>query len=185
MEFQQPGFPISRRAVAVVGAFMLIWLTVGILLSNGKPEAAKREAPAGSAEAGCRQAPLRHFVSDDPADTQRQAAFERSGRNIPAPGVYRHALDRDATLHAVLHGDVVIFFTGARPSRELAVFARLADTKHAGVLVVARPDADRADASALEARRNGARLTCSGAGRFQVAAVQRFAAAMWPRLNAP
>jgi hypothetical protein len=185
MKFEQQGFPMSRRAVAVVCAIMLIWLAVGIQVSNGKPDAAKLEPPAHSTEAGCRQAPLRYFVSDDPADTQRQAAFERSGRMIPAPGVYLHAPDRDATLHAISHGDVVIFFTGARPSEELAAFARLADTEHAGVLVVARPDADRADAPALEARRNGARLTCSGAGPAQVTAVQRFAAAMWPRLNGP
>jgi hypothetical protein len=164
--------PLGRRPLALLALVPLVGLVAGWLLLGGGARA--RAVPA-AAEAGCAQKALKYIVTDDPAEVARQNVFERSGREVTAPGFYTRPQPSTPTLHAAWHRYVVVFYrpglapAALGPLRALAAAA----SEQAPVIVV-----PRAQARPLVAIGLGQQLTCAEGGSRQVARVRAFAAAI-------
>jgi hypothetical protein len=125
---------------------------------------------------------LRYEVTDDPRvrDAQRQLEFSPLPPLLPEPGLHRAPLDPIASLHAVVHGSVAVYFRtdlGERQADALAELTRRAIQRDVPLLV-----SPRAQHAALVAVRSGVQLTCTAARKRQVERLRAFTAAQFPGL---
>jgi hypothetical protein len=176
---------ISRRSALVLLGALALCLAAGILVFGiGTDAGAARAAPRAIASTvdGCQERALRYEVTDDPRvrDAQRQLEFSPLPPLLPEPGLHRAPLDPIASLHAVVHGSVAVYFRtdlGERQADALAELTRRAIQRDVPLLV-----SPRAQHAALVAVRSGVQLTCTAARKRQVERLRAFTAAQFPAL---
>ncbi|WP_272475352.1 DUF3105 domain-containing protein [Baekduia alba] len=136
-----------------------------------------------AAGGACTQRALKFGVTDDPAEVQRQTAFESSDAAVTDPGFYTQPTPAVPTLHAASHSFVVVFYRPGLPAAELRPLRALAAAGRATkapVIVAPRPGQH----AAVAALGLGQQLTCTAADAAQTARVRAFAAAIYPPLKA-
>jgi hypothetical protein len=173
--------PLDRRALLLLIALPLIALVVGVLTMGAD---AKQPTAATAAGASCTQHTLKYVVTDDPAEYNRQKAFEAKidSLSITPGGFYDAPQPMTPTLHAASHGTVVVFYRpdlSAAQLRPLRALLARATAIKAPVVI-----APRRQAEPLTALVNGQQLDCSAADAAQSARVRAFAATFYPSLKA-
>jgi hypothetical protein len=159
--------------LAIAGTF-----AAGAALFGLRPAGAEPARTGSVPGTHCTEQALRYGVTSSAAVHERQNRFERDAGALPVPepGVYARALDPTASLHAVLHGSLVVYHR-AGAAEGLAPFLRLAHGH--GVPVVVSP---REQAPAFVAIRGGAALTCAGTAAADIDALRAFAGAQFAAL---
>src|SRR4051794_23435011 len=172
--------PLGRRPLLALLGLPLVALLVGLLTLGAHAQTAPRVADASGG--ACTQHTLKYGITDDPAEVQRQTAFESSNAAITASGFYGRPTPAVPTLHAASHSTVVVFYRPDLSARELAPL-------HALMAVAVAPKAPlivtpRRQVAPLVALGLGQQLTCTAADAAQTARVRAFAAGIYPSLKA-
>jgi hypothetical protein len=171
--------PFGRRALLVLVLVPLATLVAGMATLGARAQRPKAgEAGPGS---GCVLDAPRFGGSDDPAEVERQLAFEARSTAVTDPGFYNASVPSTPTIHAASHGFVVVFY---RPGlaegtlRGLAALAAAGQATKAPVIV-----APRRQAPALVTLGLRERLTCRAGGLAEVARTRAFAATIYASLK--
>jgi Protein of unknown function (DUF3105) len=172
--------PLGRRPLLVLLLLPVLALLAGLLAFGGHADGRTRTVADVSGDACTQHAP-RFGITDDPAEVERQRAFERSSQAITAPGFSTRPAPAVPTLHAASHSSIVVFYRQGLPAEKLAGLRDLVSVAVATQApVVVTP---RRQAAALTALGLGQQLTCATADAAQVARVRAFAAAIYPSLK--
>lgn len=167
-----------RLAFVLVG-LLLAGLVIGLATVGLEGE----KAPSVAAGTGCKVHPLAYTVTDDAAEFAEQKAFEATGADVTAPGLYKVPLDLVPALHAASHAYVVVFHEkglGGAPMAELRALNDRASATKAPVII-----APREQDAGLVAIARGYELSCTDATAQAAAEVTRFAAQTYASVADP
>jgi hypothetical protein len=171
--------PFGRRALLAFIGLPLLALVAGLLTLGA--HAGARSVPNVSG-ASCTQRTLRFGITDDPAEVQRQNAFERRSLAITAPGFYARPTAATPTLHAASHSFVVVYYRAGLAAEQLRPLRALSAVATATkVPLIVTPRRQRAAVTALGL---GRELDCTAADAAQSARVRAFITAIYPSLKA-
>lgn len=169
----------SHRLAFVLAGLLVVGLIIGLATVGLEGE----KAPSVASGSGCAVRPLAYTVTDDADEFAEQKAFEASGADVTAPGLYKVPLDLVPALHAASHSYVVVFHApdvGPAVSDELSALNDRATRTKAPVLI-----APRQQDQALVAIARGYELACDEATAQAAAEVTRFAAQTYASVADP